>query len=340
MTLFRTALALLLIAAAACNDTGRQAMGDVHGVIVVAENDVWAQVEDTVMTILQPRIFAVRDEATFRLTQVSPTHPHWGDLRRFRQILAIGSPSDPWVAEPLRQAGAGDAPLDGGRIVEADNVWARNQRVTALVVPEGREAMAVAANVDSVARLLDSRYRHWAVDRMFTSGLNTDLVTRLEDEAGFTLRVPNVYRWRALDDSTYMFINDQPDASQLVRSLLVTSRPAAGEAAPTVDGVVAWRDETAARYYDWGMETERERFQPRRLEGPGAGGLEVRGVWLGTLDDFPQAGPFITRVIDCPVQDRRYLLDTWLYAPARDKYQYMIQLETLLDSFRCAPGGA
>ena len=30
-----------------------------------------------------------------------------------------------------------------------------------------------------------------------------------------------------------------------------------------------------------------------------------------------------------------YLIDAWLYAPGRDKYEYMIQLEEILGSFRC-----
>jgi hypothetical protein len=43
--------------------------------------------------------------------------------------------------------------------------------------------------------------------------------------------------------------------------------------------------------------------------------------------------------VPCPAQDRLYLLDAWLYAPGKEKYQYMIQLETLLGTFECAGGG-
>jgi hypothetical protein len=324
--------ALFLLAGTwGCNDRTRQAMGDEHSVIVVADAGLWAQVEDTVMTALQPRIFAARDEATFRVSHIAPTDPYWGDLRRFRQILAIGQPGDPWVDEPLRRAGA--EPEERG-IREADNVWARNQRVTVLVVPEDDGAAAVGASVDSIARLLDRRYRAWTVNRMYTSGLDQELADRLGREAGFTLNMPNVYRWRQVSDSAYLFINDQPDASQLVRSLLVTWRTGTGDP-PATSAILDWRDTAIARYYDWGQTTERDRLQTRPLDGPGAGGMEVRGIWYGTIEDFPQAGSFITRVIDCPHQDRRYLLDAWLYAPARAKYQYIIQLETLLETFEC-----
>jgi hypothetical protein len=332
MAFLRKAVApsLLLVALGGCNDRTRPAMGDEHSVIVVAEDGLWAQVEDTVLSALQPLVFAVRDEPTFRVSHVSPGSPYWGDLRRFRQVLAIGGPDDPWMQDPLRRAGAG---AGAGEVVEAENVWARNQRVTALVVPAADGAAVVADRVDSVASLLDRRYQAWVRNRMYTSGLDAELAERLARESGFSLRMPHVYRWRQVADSAYLFINDQPDASQLVRSLLVTWR-ARGAAEPDVPGTLDWRDAVVDRFYDWGQTTERDRLQVRQLDGPAAG-IEVRGVWYGVIPDFPQAGPFITRTVDCPDQGRRYLLDAWLYAPARAKYQYMIQLETLLDGFRC-----
>jgi hypothetical protein len=320
-----------LAVAASCADTTRPAMGDEYSVIVVSDPALWAEVEDTVLTALQPRIFAVRDEPTFVVSHADPANVHWRDLRRFRQIVALGQPEDPWVADPLRRAGA--AP-DGPAIVEARDVWARNQRVTALVLPEEDGVAAVEARVDSIATILDRRYRQWARERMFLSGLDAGLVDQLRDEAGFSLEMPNVYRWRQVGDSSYLFINDQPHADQLVRSLLVTWRSGT-EGQPDVPATLDWRDAVADRYYEWGQTTERDRLEERVLAAPADGGLEVRGVWVGTIEGYPQAGPFITWSLDCDAQNRRYLLDAWLYAPARAKYQYMIQLETLLSSFRC-----
>lgn len=337
MTLLRRALPLVLLAmATGCNDRTRPAMGDEHSIIVIAADSLWAAVEDTILNTLQPRIFAVRDEPTFRVSHASPGEEQYADLRRFRQILAIGRPADPWVESPLNRAGEAEDPP---AIVEVADVWARNQRVTVVVVPEDDPAGAATARVDSLASLLDSRYRAWSRSRMFISGLDSELTERLQREAGFFLEMPNVYRWRQVGDDAYLFLNDQPDAEQLVRSLLVTWRDGT-EGEPAPDTTLDWRDTVAQLYYDWGQTTERDRLQTRRLTGPGDGGLEVRGIWFGTIEGFPQAGPFITWAVDCPAQDRRYLLDAWLYAPARAKYQYMIQLETLLASFRCGDASA
>jgi hypothetical protein len=331
MTLLRRAWSVLALAAVACSDSSRLAMGDVNSIIVVAEDSLWEQVADTVLTTLQPRIFAVRDEPTFLLTHTSPTSQYWGDLRRFRQILAIGRPTDPWVQEPLGEA---DGAVTPPAIVEVDRVWARNQRVTVVVVPEEGAAEVVRSVVDSLAALLDHRYRVWARSRMFLSGRDTALADTLRRQAGFSLEIPNVYRWRQVSDSAYVFLNDNPDASQLVRWLTVTwSSGTEGE--PMPESAIDWRDSVAERLYDWGQITQRDRIETRPVAAPGEGGIQLRGAWT-TLDEFPQGGPFITRVVDCPDQNRRYLLDAWLYAPARDKYQYIIQLETLLEGFQCA----
>jgi hypothetical protein len=325
---------LLLLLAVACSDSGRMAMGDVNSIIVVADSALWDEVSDTVLTALQPRIFAVRPEATFQLTHVAPADPSWRELRRFRQVLAIGSPEDTWVREVIEDA---DTTVSAPAIVQARNVWARNQVGTALVVPEREAAAAVRANVEELAALLDRGYRRWAQQRMYISGADTALTDTLRREAGFSVTIPNVYRFRREPPDGFLFFNDQLAGTPLVRSLFVTWRSGtAGE--PGVEEALAWRDSIGQAVYDWPQRTQRDPIQVSPLDEPGAGGLAIRGVWSGTADEeFPQAGPFITWIVACPASDRRYLLDAWLYAPATDKYQYVIQMETLLQSFRCSP---
>ena len=63
---------------------------------------------------------------------------------------------------------------------------------------------------------------------------------------------------------------------------------------------------------------------------------EVRGAWSNPPDSqWPAAGPFILWSLACPSQDRLYLIDAWLYAPGKDKWEYILQLETIMESFRC-----
>jgi hypothetical protein len=68
--------------------------------------------------------------------------------------------------------------------------------------------------------------------------------------------------------------------------------------------------------------------------------FEVQGAWNAVYDGVPMGGAFITRKIACPELDRTYLADAWLYAPSREKYEYMIQLDILLNTFRCGRDAA
>jgi hypothetical protein len=331
MTLLRKALPLALLAAAACADSSRPAMGDVNSIIVVADSALWAEVSDTVLTALQPRIFAVRDEPAFNLTHATYGSESWPDLQRFRQLLVMGEPGEPWMERPLTIA---DTTVDPPAIVEVQRVWARQQLVTALVLPSEGAPEAVRSRLDSLASLLESRYRQWARTRMYISGHDSALVDTLRSVGRFTIDIPEVYRWRRQNDSTFFFLNDNPDASQLVRWLTVSWYPLP-DGPPEPDQVLDRRDSLAAAFYDWDQRARRDRLEITRLDEPAGGGIEIRGAWAGTDEGYPYGGAFITRAIDCPAQDRRYLLDAWLYAPARDKYQYVIQLETLLGSFGC-----
>ena len=42
-------------------------------------------------------------------------------------------------------------------------------------------------------------------------------------------------------------------------------------------------------------------------------------------------------MLQCP--GRTYFIDAYLYAPNEDKYEYMLQLQEILNSFDCTAGG-
>ncbi len=320
----------LAATAAACGGRSPVAYGDANSIIVVAPDTLWASVKDTVQSVMEPRIFTVRSERTFELTYISPADPDWAKLRQWKQVLVIGRPDDPWVAPAL--GGRGEAARSLPALVEGGDIWARGQQVTALVLPDDRVEEAVVEILPTLHEFFDQRFRRQVRERMFVSGADTALRDTLRREAGFSLLVPNVYRKSRLG-AAYRFINANPSAGTLDRSILVTWRE--GAAPLSADALLAWRDSLGAGEYEWGQAADRDAARGRVLAGYAAGSIEVQGVWLGTDSTFPMAGPFLSRAVPCAAQDRMYLLDAWLYAPAKEKYEYMIQLEAVLDSFEC-----
>jgi len=329
-TFLGTAL-LLLLALAGCDKPG--AWGDANSIIVASSPALWAEVEGTVQEALEPRIRTVRDEKMFTVTFQDPGGEHWGRLRQFKQMLLIGTSEEEWL-EPAVQAL--DSLPSPPAIAQVHDVWARDQLVTLVLLPREGDAESLTRRLPELGQLYERQYREWATNRMFLSGRDTVLAEELRRQAGFTLLLPAVYA-SDLRDSVYVFRNDNPDPSELIRQIAVTWRSGAGTP-PDPETLLAWRAEVAGTSYSQPQAVDLRDAETTPIEHRGNPGLQVRAVWQNPPETgWPAAGPFILRGIVCPTQDRTYLLDAWLYAPGKEKYEYMIQLETILDSFRCGP---
>ncbi len=87
----RGLVALLLTATvAACGEKG-MTYGDANSVIAVTDAERWSEIQDEVFGAIEQTIQTVRDEKTFTVTYQEPYGEFWNDLRRFRQMLLIGT---------------------------------------------------------------------------------------------------------------------------------------------------------------------------------------------------------------------------------------------------------
>jgi hypothetical protein len=315
---------------AACDRTG--AFGDATSIVAAMDPGLWSQVENDVYSTLEPTIQTVRDERTFTVTFQDPTEELWGRLRQFKQLLLVGTGEEDWMADVMGRLDdvAGTPP----QILQVRDVWARAQSVTVILLPESGQPDALRSQLGPLHELYDSQYRSLALSRMFISGRDSALADTLSREAGFSLLLPEVYYWDRTD-SVYLFRNDNPDPSELIRQVAVTWRtPLPAE----LDGeeLLAWRAELAGQYYAEPQVVDLANVKAGPFSHEGWSAYQIQAVWQNAPEaNWPAGGPFILWALACPAQDRLYLLDSWLYAPGREKYQYMIQLETILGSFRC-----
>lgn len=331
---FAGAAALLLGALPACHGMP-QAVGNVTSIIVITTDSLWRAVGDSLRRALEPRMFTVRDEPTFEVTQVSPQDPRWIDGREFRQVVVIGSPTDSWVAPVLRKAGTRDTRPPA--LLRTRDVWARNQFATALVLPAQGGAATALAHAARLAAATDSVFRAYARERMYTSRPDTLLRDSLRARAGFGILLPNVYFSVRRGTDVQLFQNTTQIGGDLVRSVLIAARP--GVLEPTSETALAWRDTLARTNYRPAQTTSHERLRAQPLQVGGHAAMQLHGIWQGTDPSWPMGGPFIARMIQCPAQNRTFLVDSWLYAPGPhrgSRYEYMIQLQTILDTFECA----
>jgi hypothetical protein len=149
---------------------------------------------------------------------------------------------------------------------------------------------------------------------------------------------PTLYRPEQ-QDSLHVFRNWTDVGGELRRTVAVTWK-AGVDTAMSSEALLAWRDATVKRYAH--PQTVAPQPQQRRRVTVGdVVAFEVQGAWSQVYDGVPMGGAFIARTVPCPALERTFLVDAWLYAPGREKYEYMIQLQTLLNTFRCgAPAGS
>ena len=325
-----TLVAALALVSTACNEVPLS-YGDANSIIAVMPADSWAEVQEDVYGSLEPTITTVRAEKTFTVTYQEPGAQYWDNLRRFRQMLVVGTRDDFWVQEVLEDA---REPITENGMHQVYDVWARGQTITLVLMDQGWGREDLLPFLPDVNALLDGQFRRYAQNRMYMSGTDSALADTLSLRAGFSMMLATVYRWQTRD-SVYIFRNDNPDPSELIRQIGVTwITPAAGLL--DQERVVAWRNAVAEAHYTEPQVVVLEGLSERVVDVNGLSAYEVQSQWRNPPDrGWPAGGPLITRAVTCDAQDRTYLLDAWLYAPGKEKYEYMIQLETLLGTFTC-----
>lgn len=322
-------LALLALGLAACGEP--QAWGEGNSLIVVMPDSLWAEVEDSTYAVLEPTIFTTREEKRFVVTQVPPETEDLGHFLQFRQVVVAGTPDDELVRDVAEEAE--QTRLEPSSVIQAVDVWARGQIATAVVLDPDAPARSWLSQLPATLAMIDATYRDWVRQRMFVTGPDTMLADSLARAYGFRIRVPRVYDEAVRGDSLLILRNDNPDPSQLIRQLTVAWRE------PPLDSLTAqaayeWRARVDATEYNVPQEIDTTRASTRSLEVDGRPGLEATGVWSDEEGSYPAAGPFIVWLVQCP--ERTFFLDAWLYAPNDPKYEYMLQLRELLQSFECA----
>lgn len=312
-----------------------QAWGEANSLIVLAPDSLWEQVADTTYAILEPTVFTSRDEKQYVVTQVDPTTQQSADLRVFRNVIVFGTVDDPDLAAVAEAAGHTFESIPVPEVFQARDVWARGQTVTAVVLRETREVESWVSQLPAVLAQIDSSYRDWVRAKMFVTPPDTALAEALEQRFGFSMLVPEVYDHVAREthtgDSLVIVRNDNPDPSVLIRSVLV--QPRARVDSLTAEIALEWRAGVDSVHYNLaqGMRTDRSAVTRFSIDGHPA--LEVTGIWEDEEGDFPAAGPFLVWLVDCPT--RTMFIDAWIYAPNESKYEYLLQLQEILGSFRC-----
>lgn len=328
---------ILILAVAACGKG--PAYGSDNAIIAVLDPALSEALEPVFRRSFERTFFTTRPEPVFEVT-FSPTGSI-GEFRKWKRIVVV-EPADERavLVSDLLGRGLLETARTQGLVARVDDEWARGQAIWIVSAATPQATVDLArAKVDSLFDVIHREYVAGQVERMWASEPDSVLAERMLREQGFSILIPRVYTAApaSAPPNTLTFYNQEP---RRIVSIHWTPRPATISA----DTVLAVRRE-------WGRAIFPGDTIPARVPAgadTSAGGashlfvgettlgglraIRLQGVWENPSD--LTGGVFLTYGVPCG--DRLVLLDGNVYAPERPKYPYVIQLEQIFETFRCA----
>lgn len=291
--------------------------GGINSLMVVMESDLWqGEVGDKVRAIFADRVLAVpQSEAIFTLTQIPPK-VFSGGVSHSRSVLYVQQDS-----------------LSIGHV--KSNVYAVPQKVA---VVKGRNIEELLSNLDKVGQNAITAFKNNEISqaqRRFKKSLNDE--TDLNDEFGIYLDVPSVYHVGKHEEN-FVWIDRQILKGNM--NIIAYAMPwdSFSNDSTFVQDIVKMRDSIGKKYVPGPYEntfmiTERA-FSPYVFpaEVNGLKAAEVRGIW--EINGYPMAGPFLSYIINDKANNRKLVLEGFIFAPSANKRDDMLELEAILKTIK------
>ena len=322
-------LSALVALAAACGG-GTPVEGPLHEVVAVVSADRWSELEHAVRGAIERRVSGVSDERVFTVVHQEPDGEGWEDRSHAPLLVLIGTMQDPWIQAAIEEAEPRPHEPGLSRVLD---LWAEGQVANVLVVPESGEDEELEEHLEVVYAQLHADLRAMVRAAMYVEGAQSELADSLWANEGFGILIHDTYAW-SRTDSTFLFWPEGEGADADVEQRIAVTWMNPAPPSLEIDEVLAWRERTAREHYGTPQDVT-DRVTAERLAFAGYVALEVRGQWMRRTESGVEQGPLLTRVAVCEGQNRAYLLDSWLHTPTAETYEHVVQLETILDTFRC-----
>ncbi len=333
-TLVLMLLPSLVILTAACGDLGwnkPQAFGRQKEILVICDDELWDKIEIPLRKQVERKLRAVRSEKIFELSQVSAENVQ--NYKEWDKIILIESLEHAKLLSFVAADSTMAKLRDGeGLFFNQIDVWAKNQRVVGLAAPKDEELpRLVAAHGDRIYNAFIRQVENQELYRMYHSGRDTLLADSLAVAQGFSIVLPNVYarvRQDSLAENEMLFVHQKP-----VRSIFITWEKISGPLDTSREALAANRLRLTGKIYP-AQVTLAGRVDTSTVMVNNVKRLRVYGVWENRQEI--SGGVYISHLIDCQQQNRRYYIDCLLFSPdmRKNKYRYIFQLDQILNSFQ------
>lgn len=212
------------------------------------------------------------------------------------------------------------------------NRFATDQLVMAIEAPSPMEftKLLKEKGADAANQFTDAEIKR--LDRAHRLVKTNDAYNELR-EMGLEITIPNDFRLNMMEDDFIWFFRDKREVTQGILIYVGDPLPDLG----MEQAIVAARDSMTLRVEG---EVEGTYMRVEQLYAPvvratetqGRFAMETRGLWK-MENDF-MGGPFVNYTIWDEDGNRTVVVDGFVYAPGKDKRNYVMELEAIIQSLR------
>ncbi|TLP80738.1 DUF4837 family protein [Maribacter sp. ACAM166] len=309
----------------ACKEESKQdylpdSVGAMNTLTVVIDNELWkSSVGDAIRENYTAAAQGLTwDEALFSITQI-PQQIFSGSIRNTSSVLYV-------MEDSLNVAHM------------KSNMYSKPQNVG---VVKGRNKQELIENIIKTAPEFIKNFKTLEIakaQKRFEKSLNKEKA--LEDKFNISMKIPSAYRVGREEDN-FVWIDRQIQKGNM--NIIVYTMPwnSFQNDSTFVKDIVKMRDSIGKSFIPGSdvagknnhMITEKA-FSPYVFptEVSGQKAVEVRGIW--EMSAYPMAGPYLTYIINDKENNRRLILEGFVFAPATKKRDYMFELEAILKSVK------
>ncbi|APQ17341.1 DUF4837 family protein [Maribacter hydrothermalis] len=309
----------------ACKEDGKvdylpESVGAMNTLTVVIDNELWkSSVGDAIRenyTAAAPGL--TWDEAQFSVTQI-PQQIFTGSLQNTSAVLYI-------MEDTLNIAHM------------KSNMYAKPQKIGVI---KGRNKEELITNIKKTAPEFIADFKALEIgkaQKRFEKSLNKEKA--LEDKFNIAMKIPSIYRVGREEDN-FVWISREIQKGNM--NIIAYTMPwdSFQSDSTFVQDIILMRDSIGKSFIGGEdipgknnhMITEKA-FSPYVFpaEVSGKKAAEIRGIW--EMSAYPMAGPFLTYIINDKENNRKLILEGFVFAPATKKRDYMFELEAILKSVR------
>ncbi|SEL83351.1 protein of unknown function [Maribacter orientalis] len=307
----------------ACKEEGKadylpESVGAMNTLTVVIDNELWkSSVGDAIRENYTAAAQGLTwDEALFSVTQI-PQQIFSGSIRNTSSVLYV-------MQDSLNLAHM------------KSNMYSKPQKVGVI---KGRNKQELIDNINTTSAEFIKDFKTLEISKAqkrFEKSLNKEKA--LVDKFNISMKIPSIYRVGREEDN-FVWISREIQKGNM--NIIAYTMPENGfqNDSTFAQDIIRMRDSIGDLYIKGSdvagknnhMITEKA-FTPYVFpaEVSGKKAAEVRGIW--EMSAYPMAGPFLTYIINDKENNRKLILEGFVFAPATKKRDYMFELEAILKS--------